>query len=157
MTATTENTTNKQQQAERNLAAFHDRLREAYGGEPVEAKGRVCIDRLKRYHCLRNPSMGLRHECLPPDADHASLWSVNGRPVAFVSQPYAGWLDEPVERRETVRTKISLDYHTVTDDHGRGAALRWAEDNGFDLHLSDASWYRPGETILAVYTLREGE
>ena len=51
----------------------------------TQSSGRPCIQKIRGKKCgvpYRNC------ECAPPGADHATLWSKDGKPTFYVSQPY---------------------------------------------------------------------
>ena len=124
----------------RNYDAFLQGLRDRFGGEPKRSKRQLCINRLiagKRC-TLGFPKAGWGHVCLSPRSDHPSLWTVDGRAVALVSEPYQG-PDSPVMDEERA----------------------FAEANGLDVEISDGSWWNPPPgreyvgTCLVVYTAKE--
>lgn len=57
-----------------------------------ESRGHLCITRLLGRRCQIGRFYGeaMEHQCLPPGADHYSLWidKKTKRPEIFVSQPY---------------------------------------------------------------------
>jgi len=130
----------------RNHEAFLAALGERFGGQPKRSTLNPCVGRLKPPgRCYRNyPNLGQTHRCLPPHTDHPSAWTVKGKTVAFISEPY--WLsretlDGPSEQRDEV--------------------VAWAERNGLAVTFSDGSWWNPpgpgehGGTYLVMFTLAD--
>ena len=84
--------------------------------------GTVCAQRIIK-KCRHNPSNG--DKCDPPSADHYSLWSQNGKPYSYVSQPY----------------------HIEHED--LKSLYEYAEKNGLFVHVrADKSWYYPGHSLF---------
>lgn len=71
-------------------------------------------------------------DCLPPDADHISLWSRDGKPAMLISQPYGLYTD-------------ALE-----------GTIAFAEERGLSV-LIDAglSWHYPSVTLAVVLTRKE--
>ncbi|EEG78368.1 hypothetical protein [Dethiobacter alkaliphilus] len=65
----------------------------------------------------------------PPGADHKSIWNKDGKPYAYVMQPYSlGWTD----------LKALVDF---------------CEQHGLDMSMdAQSSWDYPGRTMLIVLT-----
>lgn len=134
-----------------NFEWFADWVGRRYGGPMKRSTVSACHIRLHRGrvcpagcpgHC------GLRgdHDHLPPHADHDRLWAVNGKPVAYTSEPYVG------------------SNYRVDSSVKEGA--EWAELHGLDFHVFDRSFWGPPEpgffgsgrrgaaTILLVFTAK---
>lgn len=92
-----------------------------------QCRGRVCTCRL----------LGVRHRlvdyrnCLPPEADHCSLWNKDGRPEILLSEPYP----------------ISLNKVR--------AMVEFADQHGLCFHIhADGFWF-PSQTLRIEWTRKE--
>lgn len=74
--------------AERTFAAaLSERLCQEWkrSQKVTESRGRPCVQKILRKRCALPYK---ECECTPPRTDHATLWSKNGKPTYYVSQPY---------------------------------------------------------------------
>ena len=85
-------------------------------------RGSICIARINGERCALPP-----HLHTYKGADHTSLWSKDGIPVCFVSQPYLEAWKSPEHQTELNRVR-RLGYYIREDPLG--------------------SWHYPGRTVL---------
>jgi hypothetical protein len=91
----------------------------------TQSHGRICVQKIRGKKCALPYS---DCECTPPGADHATLWSKDGKPTFYVSQPYE--LDmATIEKMNEFCKKHELAY----DIDGRGA------------------FYNPGAVLMVVF------
>lgn len=84
-----------------------------------------CLSKLVGNRCPGN----MYHECVPRGFDHTTMWTLNGKPYAVVTQPYT----------------ISMGDLELITDSVRALGLR------FFITARD-SWHFPGHTLaLIVY------
>jgi hypothetical protein len=52
----------------------------------TQYRGLLCVQKIRGKKCALPYG---RCECTPPGTDHPTLWSKNGKPTFYVSQPYS--------------------------------------------------------------------
>ena len=67
--------------------ALSDRFLEEWkrSQKVTQSAGKICVQKIRGKKCALPYS---QCECKPPGADHATLWSKDGKPIFYVSQPY---------------------------------------------------------------------
>jgi hypothetical protein len=119
----------------RRLALFGSKERE--GGQLKLSKtSHPCAYRLLGRQCPYGAIDQMRPEgkCLPPSADHTTLWLRGGKPFCLVTQPY------------------SLSWETMQQ------VVEWARALDLRVEVSSvASWHFPGWTLALIITAEEAE
>ncbi len=86
------------------------------------SSGHICIQRVIGKNCKYRGVIG--KSCMPPMADHCSLWLKGGKPYVFVSQPYPSSAIDLVVAFEFAReNKLALRIGTWPSWHFPGSVL----------------------------------